>query len=151
MPKPTGDQWVRLYRGFAGTTAEEVSTRRLGVHWTPDFDTAKIWTDPEKHGVGAPPDQGDGTWRGIYDKDTSGTIVSALVHKRHIIPEDSEEWEDVTSRSTHGYSLGFEGEKELTVRPKATVHITGMQTYNPDGKLVETVGYPPSLKNRGRA
>lgn len=151
MSAPTGKQWIRLYRGLAGTPPEEINTKRLGTHWTPDFETAKVWTDPEKYGVSAPQDQGDGTWRGIYDKDTPGTIVSALVHKRHIVPEDSDEWEDVTSQSAHGYSFGLEGEKELTVRPKATVHITGIQTYDPSGKLVETVGYPISLKTRGRA
>ena len=152
MPAPDGNQWIRLYRGLAGVADDNIQTNRLGVHWTPDYETAKQWTDPEKYGHSAPGDFGDGTWRGIYDENSPGTIVSALIHKRHIIPENSPEWEDVTSQSAHGYSLGFEKEKELTIRPKSPVHITSIQKFNPDGTLAETTDYPiTALRSRGRA
>lgn len=115
MPRPTGSQFVRLYRGLHRTSPEGIENQPtdIGSHWTSqegiayDFATIRNFGDQQFR-------DDDYTLTG------KGTIVEALVHKRNIIDPNSKEWNRTWSGSvfepTHP-------EKETTVRPGAPVHI----------------------------
>lgn len=109
MPKPNGPQFIQLYRGLAGVSPETLDKGSLGRHWSSNRWVAESFgTDAMEEGEPA-------------------TVIGALVHKRHIIPEGTEEWDNEAGR------YGAEGEdspeSEYTVRRGAPVHITSITHY----------------------
>lgn len=116
MPRPTGQQFIQLYRGLAGVSPETLDKGRLGRHWSSNQWVAESFgTD------------------GLGDDEPS-MVIGALVHKRHIIPEGTEEWDEEAGRyDAYGEDSP---ESEYTVRPGAPVHITGI-THYPDANREE--------------
>jgi hypothetical protein len=125
--------FVRLYRGLAATSASELNQKSVGVHWTPDKEVAKKWVDPEKAGIYPPTEGAMGNWNYMYgQRPWGGVLITARVHKRHIMDENTPEWSDVTSESMYGYSLGS-AEKETTVRPGSRIHVMQIEEFDDDG------------------
>lgn len=139
MPAPTGDQFrqfldalspnspfIKVHRGMWGVTPKDLDTNRLGSHWTTNATYAEDWTDPVEQG-----------WLSEPAERQPGLIISGLIHKKHIIPENTPEW----NKHQDG-SFGYENEEELLVRPNARVHVTQIEQTNPDGskKVIATRG-----------
>lgn len=144
MPKPSGPQFIQLYRGLHGVTPEDVETKQIGPHWTPDFNVAynfATYRDVD----------GNPHWDALEydDMPLSGTVVEALVHRRHIIDPESEEGHDWQM----GEAVLWPGhpEQERTVRPGATVHVQKMHHFDDDNDKYTEVKVPKGLKARGRA
>lgn len=134
MAAPTGPQFVRLYRGLHITDPEhlEKNPRGIGSHWTRSPEVAYNFatyrdTDGNPH------------WdaQDYDDIPMSGTVVEALVHKRHIIDPESAEGQDWQ----HGEAvLGPNSqEQERTVRPGAPVHIQQMHYFDDDNNKYRSV------------
>ena len=120
MPKPTGPQFVQLYRGLEGVTPETLDVHQMGPHWTTDPGVAYHFS-------------------GTNYEDTEGTVVGALVHKRHIIPVGSQEHDNIRDRwgiADADEPLG-RVEKEHTVRLGAPLHVTEI-THIPEDYNVTT-------------
>jgi len=109
MPRPTGEQFIQLYRGLAYTSPENMDTRRLGRHWSSNRWVAEAFGNDD------------------IPKNTSSVVIGALVHKRHIIPEGTEEWSNEAER--YGAEGADSPESEYTVRKGAPVHITSITHY----------------------
>jgi hypothetical protein len=143
MPRPTGQQWVRLYRGLHESTPETVSTKQIGPHWTPDFNIAynfATYRNTEGYPLHDASDD---------DIPLAGTVVEALVHRRHIIDPESEEgrgWQE--GEAVFG---SWHPEQERTVRPGATVHVQSLHHFDDDKGTYKEVKVPQGLKARGRA
>lgn len=145
MPVPTGKQWVRLYRGLANTTPENVDTRGIGPHWTTDAGVAYNFAT-NRDVEGYPLGDSDSEFEGLP---AEGTVVEALIHRRHIVDPESEEGQHWQNWSG---VLGPEHpEQEKTIRGQATVHIQRMHWVNDDTNEDRMVTYPKGLKSRGRA
>jgi hypothetical protein len=111
-----GPQFQRLYRGLYGVSSSEVGRRDLGAHWTTDPNIAYNYATG-RDVEGNPPE---------YDEESpmSGTVVSALVHRRHIVDPESKEgqgWQDF-----HAVLGPDHVEREKTVRPGSIVHVQEM-------------------------
>lgn len=145
MPRPTGQQWVRLYRGLAQTTPEQINRKEIGNHWSVSPDVAyNFATNRDAEGWAH-----DEYFDDMEDYSPSGTIVEALVHRRHIIDPNSEEGDDWASM--HSVFGPEHSEQERTVRPDATIHIQKLH-YVDEGKNEErTINVPRNLRSRGRA
>jgi len=113
MPLPDGDQFIQLYRGLAYTSPETMDKGNLGRHWSANRWVARSFGTDGLEG------------------DDSSVVIGALVHRKNIIPEETDEWWDEAG------SYGAEGEdspeSEFTVRPGSRVHITSI-THYPDHK-----------------
>lgn len=133
MPTPTGPQFIQLYRGLEGVSPETLDTHQMGSHWTTDRDVARNFSGAD--------------WEG-----TQGTIVSAKVHKRHIIPEGTEEHDSAMSRTGVMPSDEPWGryEKEHTVRSGAPLHITEIQHLPEEGGSMTTERKDMSIKDLRR-
>lgn len=145
MPAPTGNQWIRLYRGLNAVKPEEVNTQELGPHWTPDPNIAynfATYRDTE----------GTPHWDAHYDEDTpeamAGTVVEALVHRRHIVDPESEEGQGWQLEAVLGRG---HPEQEHTVRPGSLVHVEKMHYFDDDNDSYRKVDVPRTLKARKRA
>lgn len=127
MPKPTGEQWVQLYRGIAHVNPDTLDTRGLGRHWSTNKWVAESFgTD----GLG---------------EDDPSMVIGALVHKKHIIPEDTEEWSNEAER--YG-SFGHDSpESEHTVKRGAPVHITSITHYPNSTDAHTTLRHEMSMKD----
>ena len=103
-------RFVTLYRGLGGVSPDTVDVHQLGMHWTPNYDVASNYANVDIEG-------------------DEGTLIEAKIHKRHIIPENSEEWEKAAGRSGV-FSKDEAGwgswEQEHTIRSGAPVHVTQM-------------------------
>lgn len=140
MPEPTGQQWMRLYRGLSDVTPREVLRNPIGPHWTPDPRIAQEFATNEASTWGDWPEE---------EHPLHGTIVEALVHRRHVISPGSPEWEEFA-----GLGDIFDRdhpEREHTLRPGATIHIQKMHFVHENPKEWYTVDMPRSLRSRGRA
>ena len=113
------DQFVEVYRGFAGVSPETLDTGALGRHWS----TSKRVAESFAH-----------DWLGPED---SSMVINAFVHKRHIIGDDDpEEWErEVQNYGAFGHGGG---EQEYTIRPGAPIHVMGISHWPNEDKEVFT-------------
>lgn len=141
MPKPSGKQWIRLYRGLANVTPEQVDTRQMGPHWTTDARVAYNFAT-NRDADGYPHHDNDGI-------PMAGTVVEALIHRRHIVDPNSEEG--------HNWQMGEavfgpdHPEQEKTVRDTSTVHIQRMHFVDDDTNEERMVTMPKGIRSRGRA
>lgn len=112
MPQPKGEQFKRLYRGLAGVNADEIDTKKIGSHWTSNPTIAYNYAT-SRDVEGYPQEEGD----------MRGTVLEAMVHRRHIVDPESEEGEAWTMMGV----LGPEHiEQEKTVRPGGIIHMKKM-------------------------
>ena len=116
-------KYVRLHRGFAGVHHDEVNTEALGVHWVADANAQqadRFATDQIGKGWG----------EHIYPENVKGTVLTGLVHKRHImdpLSEEHEKWSNIGEGAV-------ESENEVPLRPGTPVHIIGATDFsNVDG------------------
>lgn len=134
MPKPTGQQWVRLYRGLHMTDPEHVEAhpKVIGSHWSSNSDIAyNFATNRDIEGY---PHYDWGDEDPIPMK---GTVVEALVHPRHIIDPESDEGQDW---QMHSEVFGPDhSEQERTVRPGAPVHVQKLHYFDDDNETSRTV------------
>lgn len=115
MPTPKGPQFVQLYRGIYGVTPSTMRRGALGRHWSTNPKVAESFAY----------DEGD---------DKPSVVIGALVNKKHVIPEDTDEW---SSEAEMGGASGYDSpENEMTVRPGARVHVTSIIHY-PDNQSEE--------------
>lgn len=115
---------ILLHRGIRHV-GPEVAKGELGIHWSHDIDVARHFANPDEfHGVSMEPE------------DNQGVVVSALVHKDHIIKPNTDEWWDAQGWGNSMNNTIYEPdhwEEEATVRPGSPVHITALQhDYAPD-------------------
>lgn len=105
-------RFIRVHRGFHGVTSDEVDTEQLGVHWVGDNNAGKA-------DQFATDDYGD----------NNGTVLVGLVHKRHLMDPESEEYERVIN-----YGEGaVESEQEIPLRPGTPVHLVHASDFYDDG------------------
>lgn len=141
MPAPTGQQWVRLYRGLANTSPDTVDSSRLGIHWTTDPNIAyNFATNRDAWG-----------WSHHDEElpDPEGTVIEALVHRRHIIDPESQEGQDLHDWA--GVLSPDSPEQEKTLRDKATVHLQRMHYINEETNKNQIVALQKGLRSLGRA
>jgi hypothetical protein len=123
---------IRVYRGVTGVTASQLlgSETGVGKHWSSDEGVADAFADPSSslrgHKVGA--------------------MVSGLVH-----PDDVMTSEEIlahnAARPGKAIHTKPSSEKEISLRPGATVHVTGTRTYKPNGDVSEkTYKTPKKVK-----
>jgi hypothetical protein len=113
-----GPQFIKLYRGinFSGREydpkkgenvkkSRDTNFDRVGIHWSDDKSAAERWA------VG------------------NGTVLEAYVHKKHVVPRDTSEFDIYAKRhKIYGYDEGepnsiYPPEKEITLRKDSPVHI----------------------------
>ena len=119
-------KYVRLHRGFAGVHHDEVDTSELGVHWVADDDAG--WADHFARS----------------NDDEEGTVITGLVHKRHIMEpgsEEHEEWSNVGEGS-------YEAENEVPLRPGTPVHIIGATDFYSDSNNDSDRKFTPRIRGR---
>jgi hypothetical protein len=128
MPKPTGPQFVTLYRGLSNVSPDEVKTTDVGPHWSRSHEVAyNFATDRDVEGW--PHD--DGIVGDMDDVNSRyGTVIEAKVHRRHIIDPESQEGQDWQGFAAVQHSGSQE--QESTVRPGAPVHVLRMHLYDED-------------------
>ena len=131
MPAPTGDQWVRLYRGLQGVTHDTFNPRETGVHWTDDRAIAGYASGGAYRPTGSEPVD-----------ERHGMVIEALVHKKHIIPRDSDEWKDIAGSLKVD---DFKYEREYTLRRGAPVEVQSIEDSHPDDKRVRDPLYRDQL------
>jgi hypothetical protein len=101
-------QFYEVFRGFSGVSPETLDKGSLGRHWTTNKRVAESFAND------------------TADPDEPTTIVSALVRGKHIIPTGTEEWHNEAGL----YGAEEDSvESEMTVRPGARVHVTGITHY----------------------
>ena len=130
-------RYVRLRRGFAGVHHDEVDTSNLGVHWVADghagqadrFATSQI---------------GLGDGEETYSENIKGTVLTGLVHKRHIMDRNSAEHEEW---SNHGEGA-VESEHETPLRFGTPVHIIGATDFNVDANDDSDREFTPRIRGR---
>lgn len=125
MPRPTGKQWVRLYRGlhegkdndplYVDDFVEDSQNRPVGIHWSSSPAVARTFA---RHGA----------LEYRPGEETDGLLIQAVVHRRHIIGQD-----DPTAIDAGVYPEwhpGAQREREVTLRPGAPIHVQKVeQTY----------------------
>lgn len=121
-----GQQFVRLYRGLHSTSPEHLEKHPTGIgpHWSKSPEVAYNFATYRDF-------SGTPHWNAEDDAiPMAGTVVEALVHKRHIIDPDSDEGQDWQ----HGEAVfGPEhSEQERTVRPGSPVHVQRMHYFDDD-------------------
>lgn len=124
MPRPTGPQFVTLYRGLEGVSPDMLDKGQMGMHWTPKYDVARSYANAEN------------SYSNEDFDEHGGVVVEAKVHKRHIIEPGSEEWEKVAGRSgvfDRDESGWGSWEQEHSIRPGAPVHVTQLRHLHPEG------------------
>ena len=116
-------KYVRLHRGFMGVHHDEVNIEELGVHWVGDNNAHvadRFATD----------NLGKGWGENIYPENVKGTVLTGLVHKRHImdpLSEEHEKWSNIGAGAA-------ESENEVPLRHGTPVHIIGATDFsNTDG------------------
>jgi hypothetical protein len=124
--KDQSGKYVRLHRGFGGVQHNEVDTSNLGVHWVGDDDAG--WADH---------------FAGLND-DVVGTVLTGLVHKRHIMEPGSEEHEEWSNTGEGSY----EAENEVPLRPGTPVHIIGAYDTNYNSNVVKEHKFTPRIRGR---
>lgn len=120
---------MRLYRGISEIAPDYVDTSHIGEHWTTEPVIAKSFATD-----------------GFDTGDRSGTVIEALIHRRHRIDPSSEEmryWKE-----HHGVMSPDSPEQEHTIRPGATVHIQKMTQVNADTGEENEVKVPRWARGR---
>lgn len=129
MSKPHGEQWQKLYRGLLGVSPDQVNTKEVGPHWTTDPNIAMYFATGRDV-------QGNLHWNHEEEENLSGTMMEAMVHRRHIIDEASDEGREWSGGEN---VLGKNSiERERTVRPGAIIHPSRMFSVSSELDLVET-------------
>lgn len=109
----TNPRFRTVYRGLSGVTPDDIDTSNVGPHWSADPGVA--WNFALNRDT-----EGNVHW----DEDGEpqhGTIVSAFVHKRHIVNPGTDEYRDWSEGEN---VLGPDStEREHTVRPGAPVYV----------------------------
>lgn len=144
MPKPTGPQFVTLYRGLVNVTPGEVKAAQVGPHWSRSPEVAYNFAmDRDVEGFSHEDE-------GIRDEGTRfGTVVEAKIHRRHIIDPNSEEgrgWAEGDAVFGQDHP-----EQERTVRPNAPVHVLKMHHFDDVDPSKDTTIVNNPLKKRYRA
>jgi hypothetical protein len=108
--------FVRLHRGFAGVHHKEIDMENLGVHWVGDDKEhlADLFATRDY----------------TFDESGKGTVLTGLVHKRHILDPESPEWEDWANIG-EGFAWS---EKEVPLKTRTPVHIIGATNFRESGK-----------------
>ena len=141
MPRPTGEQFIHLYRGLADVTPEQVDAKGAGLHWTTDPESAYNFATSRDAFGWVHEDRDDGPLQ--------GTILEAKVHRRHVVDLNSEEGKDMAEMLS--ILPPEHPEQETTVRPGAPVHVLRMHYYDyPNQKNERTVINNP-LRRRFKA
>lgn len=132
MAKPTGPQWLHLYRGISEVEPDHIDTSHVGEHWTTNPSVAESFATD-----------------GFDTGEPSGTVVEALIHRRHVIDPSSEEhryWKE-----HHGVMSPDSPEQEKTIRTGALVHIQRFHHINKETGAKNTVEVPQRRSSRARA
>lgn len=133
MPRPTGPQWVHLYRGISEFGPKDVDTSWIGQHWTTDRGVADSFATD-----------------GFDTGNQSGTVVEAFIHRRHIVDPYSGEGRTLQERS--GVRSPEEDaaqqapEHEKTVRQGAIVHVQKMHYVNRNSGELQSQEVPTSIR-----
>jgi hypothetical protein len=100
---------VTLYRGIGGVVPSQIRTDETGVHWTPSFEVAKSFADPD-HPQNAGAEHPD-----------EGVVIEAQVPKSSVLNRRSAEFKKLQDEKLilHGNSR----EKEVTLRPGAPITV----------------------------
>lgn len=130
MPRPTGPQFVTLYRGLAGIShPSELDPELIGPHWTHSRDAAEMFAGEE------------------------GSVVEAQIPKKHILysgqSKKSHRDFDELKYSYPPYAvMPHEGQEEETfVRPNISVNITSMRTHPKNPIRDQWEFNPPLVRN----
>jgi hypothetical protein len=116
-PDNIGQQFkdhVLVHRGIRDVDPS-VARSALGVHWTHSIDVAKHFGYLDTFST---------------DGKAQSVVVSALVHKDHIIEPESPEWHEAQNWGSSINNVIHNPdhwEQEATVRPGSPVHITAIQ------------------------
>lgn len=114
------EKHIRVFRGITGSSAKTLlgSKKGLGVHWSSSEAVADAFADPAS------------SLRGHK----TGVMLSGLVH-----PDDIMTPQEIKAHNTGRVSKAIlpsdSSEKEVSVRPGATVHVTGTRSYTAKGDV----------------
>lgn len=132
---PKDDQFA-LYRGLQTDVpvrdikqagAESNVTGGVGIHWTPNLGVAKVFAKPEKKSKEWAPD-----WeKRNREKRQKGTILHGTVSKSNTMTPYTDDWEPFAY--VHGIAGPDDWEREVTVKPGASVNLTGVTHIRPRG------------------
>lgn len=135
LNKNQSGKYVRLHRGFAGVHHDEVDTSNLGVHWVADDNAGQA----DRFAT----DQIGQLENRSWSENIKGTVLTGLVHKRHLMNPESEEYENVINMGEGA----VESENETPLRPGTPVHLVQATDFNLDGDDTDHVFNP---RRRGR-
>lgn len=111
---------VKVFRGLYETTPESLKQDNLGMHWTSRKKTA----EDISHGFYAADENADQS-----DMPNHSTILEGYVHKNDVVKRGTLEHNKLAEE--HEIYYGHVGnEREVTVRPGATVHLTRVHHYD---------------------
>ena len=133
-PDNVGQQFkdhVLVHRGIPQVGPEAVKSD-LGIHWSHNIEVAKKFATPSAYE------------QDYEDNGSQGVVVSALVHKKHIIEPHSPEWHDAQNLGSALNNEIYEPEhweEEATVRPNSPVNVVAVQ---------HTFGAPDSTEWKSR-
>lgn len=117
------DDYILVHRGIRDAHHQDVlnSGQGLGTHWSSSEDVARGFAEPGMRGQ-------HGGWVSEDDpEELKSTRLSGYVHKDDVMTEDEiREWNKTHSILHHSILTGDAAnlEKEVSVRPGASVHIT---------------------------
>ena len=121
LNKHQSGKYVLIHRGLAGVHHSDVDmSRPLGTHWADD-----------EHEVIAHQFATDRLTGGSeYPEERKGTVLHAIVHKRHILDyekdaDDWEAWANSDDRIAHG-------EGEVPLLPDTPVYVLGATDHHHD-------------------
>ena len=105
-------RYIRVHRGFSGMHHDEVDTESLGVHWVGDnrANIADLFATRD------------------YNID-KGTVLTGLVHKRHLLDPMSEEYDHIINSGDGSVA----SEEEVPLRPGTPVHIIRATDFSDSG------------------
>lgn len=116
------ESYIRVHRGITGLTAAALlgSENGLGKHWSSEEGVANAFADPSS------------SLRGHK----TGAMITALVSPADVMTAD-EIAEHNKTKPQKAIHTGPSSEKEVSVRPGATIHVVGTRTYKPNGDVKE--------------
>jgi hypothetical protein len=101
-----GPQFIRVWRGLdqSAKNPKNVNVDNVGIHWSDDKSAAERWAGG------------------------NGTLLEAYVHKKHVVPRDTSEFDIYADRNkiqSYDEDNGpfYRAEKEITLRKDSPVHI----------------------------
>lgn len=112
------ERFVRLYRGLNEVEPNDVNHQMLGIHWTEHPDSAiNFALNNDMYGYAHESYEEPGE----EEHEDKGTVLEALVHKRHLVNPETEEWHNLAD--TEAIQGPESMERETTVRPGAPVYV----------------------------